>query len=532
MNNIFILIKANIINSWGINKVLKSKSKGEKIKAGLMGVLIVYVFCSLLLAMFMMNYPLGEVLEKLDALELLISSSILSTTLFALIMSIYKIPGYLFSFKDYDLLMSMPLKPSAILASKMIFIYLSNLMVSIIMGIPPLIIYGIRTSGGVIYYTFVAIATLFVPFIPIAIGAFFAYLLGRISSKFRSSNMILLIGSFILFGATMVVLTMAGQINTQQIQNSIPTVSVMNDIIFWTKLYIGALKDNNVLYLLAFVLINLLFFGIFIAIFSKGFKSINSKLSEKYKASNYKMVKLKTSTLVNALYIKELKFYFSSYIYVINTAFGIIMMTIFSLGIAFFGKDTVAKVLEIPMADAYITPVITLIFIFCICFTFTTSASISLEGKNLWIIKSLPIKIESVLWSKIFVNLTLTVPALIINTVIVAIALKMNAVTILSIFSVCAMYCIFSPLVGIMINLYFPKLEWTTHVAVVKQSASVLLVTLIGFISIIIPIVLFVLIKPTSSNMFLGFFSIVLLICNIALIKLLNTTGVRKFKEL
>jgi len=235
MNSTYTLIKANIINSWGINKVLKSKSKGQKIKVGLLGIVILYAFCTIAFTMFIMSYQLGGILKKLDALELLISSTILSTTIFSITMSTFKIPGYLFSFKDYDMLMSMPLKPSAILASKMIFIYLSNLMVTVIVGIPQLIVYGMKTSGGILYYSFVAITTLFIPLIPIAIGAFFAYFLGRISTKFRSTNAILLIGSFLLLAIIMVGSTMVGQLNSQYVQNSIPTVNIMNDILFWTK---------------------------------------------------------------------------------------------------------------------------------------------------------------------------------------------------------------------------------------------------------------------------------------------------------
>jgi ABC-2 type transport system permease protein len=207
-------------------------------------------------------------------------------------------------------------------------------------------------------------------------------------------------------------------------------------------------------------------------------------------------------------------------------------MTIFSLGIAIFGKDTVSKVLEIPMADAYISPIITLMFIFCISFTFITAPSISLEGKSLWIIKSLPIKIENILWSKILLNITFTVPALIINTIIVALALKIDTTTIFAIFCVSLLYCLFTPITGILINLYFPKLEWTTQISVVKQSASVLLATLMGFLAIGIPTAIFAILRPADTNLFLGAFSFVLLIINGILIKTLNTTGVRKFKEL
>lgn len=532
MNNLFTLIKANIINSWGINKILKSKSGIEKIKAVLLAAVIVYAFCMLAVSMFMMYYPLGSLLEEADALEFLISSSILSTTFFALAVSVYKIPGYLFTFKDFDLLMGLPVKPSAVIASKLIFIYLSNLLTSLIIGIPPLIVYGMRTSSGAIYYLFVAVTTFFIPLIPISIGALLAYFLGRVSSKFRSTNIVLLAGSFILLIGTMAGSTLISQVSAQHVRNSIPVSSRMNEVLFWTGFYVKALKDRNVLSLMVFILFSILVFGVFIAVFSKGFKLINARLTEKYSSANFKMISLKTSSLMKALYIKELKFYFSSYIYVVNTAFGVIMMTIFSFGISIFGKDAISKFMKMPMTDNYVIPVIVLMLIFCIISTSTTASAVSMEGKSFWIIKSLPVKEESVLWSKILVNLTLTVPAVLINSSVLVFSFKMRAATTAAIVGVSLMYCLFSPISGILINLYFPKFEWTTHTAVVKQSASVLLTMLAGFVSAAIPVLLFIAFKPANIDLFLGTISIILLVINMILVKLLRTTGVRKFKEL
>lgn len=532
MNSIFLLIKANIINSWGINKALKSKSMSEKIKTVLLGLLIVYAFCMLAFSMFMLNYSLGNILEELNSLELLIASSILSTTLFSLFISIYKIPGHLFSFKDFDLLMSLPVKPSAVLASKMIFVYLSNLAISVLVGGPSLVTYGVKTHSGFMYYIFAFLATLFVPLIPITIGAVFAYILGRISSKFRSTNTLMLIGSFILIAVFMVLPNMLAGVNQDQVQNAIPSISGVTKVLFWTNLYIKALSNTNILYLAAFLLVSAAVFGIFITIFSRGFKTINSKMSEKYKASDYKITRLKASSVMKALYFKELRFYLSSYIYVTNTAVGVIMMLIFSLAVAVFGKEEVAKVLEFPMADAYLAPLVALIFGFCISFTFVTAASISLEGKSLWIIKSLPLKIESILWSKILLNLTLTIPALVINTVIVAVSFKLGAETVSVLFLVSLLFSIVCPIIGILVNLFFPKLEWTSQVSVVKQSASVFVTMIINVILLGVPLVVFILIKPSNTNLFMELVSVVLAILVFILIKVLNTVGVKKFKEL
>ncbi len=532
MNSVFYLIKANIINSWGINKALKSKSGAEKVKTALLGLLIVYAFCMLAFSMIMLFYPLGKVLKELNSLELLIGSSILSTTLFSLFMSIYKVPGYLFSFRDFDLLMSLPVKPSAVLASKMIFVYLSNLAISVLIGIPSLVIYGINTHGGFMYYVFVVVITLFVPLIPISIGAVLAYILGRISSKFKSTNALMLIGTFVIIIACMILPNMIRGINQEQVQNAIPAVSGVIKVLFWTNLYIKALSNTNILYLAAFLLVSVAVFGAFLFIFSRGFKTINSKMSEKYKASNYKVTRLKASGVMKALYMKELRFYLSSYIYVTNTAVGVIMMLVFSVAVAFFGRDKVAKMLELPMAGSYIAPVIALVFAFCISFTCVTAPSISLEGKGLWIIKSLPLKVENILWSKILLNLTLTVPAVLINILIVEFTFKMSAQTVIVLFLLSLLYCIITPIIGILVNLYFPKLEWTSQVAVVKQSASILVTMLTSVITVGVPVLLFMIIKPSDTNLFMEIVCVALAVLAFILIKALSTVGVKKFKEL
>ena len=532
MNNLMTLIKANMLNSWGFNKMLKSKSKGEKIKAILLGIVIVYAFCMIFASMFFMNIPLAQGLEKLNALDILLSSSILSVTVFSLFMSIFKLPSYLFAFRDYDLLMSLPVKPSTVLTSKLIFIYLSNLLIANIVTIPPLIIYGYKTTAGILYYIFTVTVTLFIPLIPISIGAVIAYFLGRISTRIRSTNLIMIVGSLLLCAILIVGSPMINQLNSQHIQGALPVFNSINTILFWIDFYIKALRDSSVFYLIMFVAFSTLVFTVFIAVLSKGFKTINSRMSEKYKSSDYKMTRLKASSPLKALFVKELRFYFSSFIYVTNTAIGPLMMTVFSIAIIILGKDKLAKLLEMPFAGDYIYLSSVAVFAFCIGMTLITASSISLEGKNLWIIKSLPVDIKSILWSKVLVNLALTVPALVINMIIIVIGLELDITTALAMFAVLLTLSLLSPVIGLMINLYFPKLEWTSHMAVVKQSVSVFISMLANFVIIIITIVLFVAIEPSNANVFLFATAFVLLLVTLVFVKVLKTIGVRRFAEL
>lgn len=531
MNNILILMKANIINSFGINK-LKSGTKGERIKTIVLGIVIAYAIIYVFASMFVLSYFSGKELQKLNSLELLLTSGILLATIVSLFISIYKIPGYLFAFKDFDLLMSLPLKPSEVLSCKMVFIYLSNLAVSVVLSVPPAIIYGYFNSEGFLYYVFVLILTLFVPLVPISIGAVFAYVIGRLSSKVRSTNAVMIVLSLLLCGSIIGGSSLMSNINTQQIKGAIPAFNNTSKVLFWTEFYSKALMSNNIPYLLAFVVFSGLVFAAFIRIFSKGFKSINGIMSEKYKAANYKMTTLKVTSPFVALYKKELKTYFSSFIYVTNTAIGPIMMTVFTVGTAFFGKEKMAKMMEFPMLATLITPIILVVFAFCIGMTFTTAASISIEGKNLWILKTIPVKVKYILWSKILVNLTLTIPSVIINSIIASIGFKLNAEATGIVLVISLVYCLFSAVAGILLNLFFPKLEWTSQVAVVKQGASVLVNLLVTMLSIAIPAILFNIVKPSNINLFFWLIGAVLIAINIVLLRMLAGVGVRKFELL
>jgi len=244
------------------------------------------------------------------------------------------------------------------------------------------------------------------------------------------------------------------------------------------------------------------------------------------------MTSLKVSSVLQALYKKEINFYFSSYIYVLNTAMGVVMMTIFTIGIAVFGGEKVSQILDLPMISQFLVPATTAILSLSICLTCTTASSISLEGNNLWILKSLPIKPIEVFKGKILMNLTIILPALFINTLILAISFKMTLLSYILFLVTTTLYAFLISMAGIIINLYLPKLEWKSHMVVVKQSASVIISMLAGAISVFIPILLFVYIKPTDFNLFSTIIILCLTTINILLWTTIRTKGIQIFEKL
>ena len=116
--------------------------------------------------------------------------------------------------------------------------------------------------------------------------------------------------------------------------------------------------------------------------------------------------------------------------------------------------------------------------------------SISLEGKNVWILQSSPIRVKTILNSKIAVNLTLHLIGYIISVFIFLVKLDMDIIQTISLIIVPICYSVFITVIGISLNKKFPNFEWESEMMIVKQSMPVIVSGLIGIIALITPIFL------------------------------------------
>ncbi|MBC7959717.1 MAG: ABC transporter permease [Vallitaleaceae bacterium] len=532
MNNVKTLMKATLIQTFGLNKFTKAGSMGEKAKYIVLGIVILWAILSTSFSMFLIYYQLSDYLMQINGLDLLLTMGYLSSSLVVLFMTIYMAPGYLYAFKDFDLLMSLPLKNQIILFSKVFYLYLSTLMVTIFMGLPIFLVYGIKSGGNFGFYILLLLMLLLIPLLPMSLGSILAIGIGSFSTRFKKSNVVILIGSFVLILAFIIGSTGINMVSKEQIKGIESTFEGVNHYFFPAKIFVSALSNNNILQMLLFVLLYVVLFGGFIIFFSKSFRTINAKMNETYQASNYKMTALKVSSPLKALVKKEIKYYFGTYIYVFNTGFGIVLMTLYALAVPIFGKDILKVFIQVPNIEGMLGPVMTIFLLFCISMTFITAPVISLEGKNLWILKSLPISSLDILKSKALLELTLLLPILLIDTTILSIGLHLKVIDFFWMIVLGILYTFLSTFSGLIINLLFPKMEWKTPVVVVKQSASVLLATLFGFLAITIPIVLYALVQPKSYSVFAGCTALCLVFLNALGWIWLKTKGVRIFNSL
>lgn len=538
MSNLFVLLKNSFINSTGINSLTKNiDSSKEKKKLTITTLTLILIAIVIWFMSTSYSIALATVLKPMGYLDLILIIAVLVSSILSFITSIYKAQGTLFSSKDYDLLMSLPIKNSTILTSKILSLMSINYIETALIIIPASIVYFIYNGNlSWSFFGVLLIGLIFVPMIPIIASAIIAVIITFISSRFKHKNTLtIVVGMIATLLIIVVLINMQNYIN-KFIANSEFIVNGLSNI-YLPALYLkNALVNFDLVSLAKLIAVSIIPFIIFIFVFSKIFKVINGKLSESYKRANYKVKKLETSSITKSLVNQEIKRYFATPIYVMNTAIGMVLLVAGSIATLFISKETLAELFKYPEIVNIIPIAILVVLIFTIGLSCTTNSSISLEGNRLWILKVLPIEPKEIFKGKIITNLIITIPAVIIANIIFYIGLKYNFKYLMLNLLISIVFCVLSSVIGLIVNLYFPKMEWTNPTTVVKQSASVMITILSIFLLILgvvgITILLTYVFNINNMDIILIIVLAVFLIMLFISIKTLNNIGSEKFNKL
>jgi ABC-2 type transport system permease protein len=265
---------------------------------------------------------------------------------------------------------------------------------------------------------------------------------------------------------------------------------ILSNVGFLINSFMLVVSQNSFKDLLIFIFTNVISIVIFIAIFNKTYVKIVQKLKVEKVNTKYIEKDHKSKNCLTTLVVKELKMYFSIPIYILNTSLGVAIMLFASIATLFYDKNVIYKLMEI---DSSKMPIYLLLFplvAFTTAVSNTAACSISIEGKNFWILKTMPIKTKDIFLSKIILNMLIVLPLTIVSIIIFGFSLKLTIIQTLIVIALAIIINIACSMYGIIVNLKFPRLDFVSYTLVVKQSVSSLLGILIpmalifGFVSI------------------------------------------------
>lgn len=487
IRQISLLCKVQLCNLFGINEVRHTKDSAKKKKyvamACLWGVLLA------MLMMYVVGFVYGMVMIGADEVVPLYLYTVVS--LIILIFTFFKAGSQIFSMKTYEMLVSLPVSKNAIVVSRFLNMYVTNLLLSVLVIVPGTIVYGIYVKPGFMFYVVTVISTLFLPLLPLTLASIVGAVITAISArmKHRSLGETVLMLLFVvgILGGSMLFSGSAEQINVEQLQEMVDTLTDTIGAIYLPAVWYKYALEGSLLY---FVLLLAVPFGIFLGfvwICGHFFQTICTLLNAVNAKNNYKMEKLKGSSALAALTKKEFRRYFSSSAYVTNTIVGYVLAVAMSIALFVGGTESIMTDLEEFGMAIEINRVLPFLITVMFSISSISSCSISMEGKYFWNVQVLPISNKIIYDSKILVNLIVAAPFYVISALLICFGADMTVMETVWVWIVPLCYIIFMAVLGITVNLKFPVMKWEQEVKIVKQSASVGITMLVGMVSSIIP---------------------------------------------
>ena len=521
----------------GINEAIHTKNRAKKMRY--LGVAIAILY-ALITMIGLYSYQLSQLLSILAPRNMekeLLILGVIGSILFSFIGSWLKSPSILFLSTDLPFWLSTPISKRRLVAGKMMIAYLFEVIPTLGFMIPPLILVGnVRQVSWSFYgLGLLGILVLSIPafilgtlsgivtqalFKGIAIKKTYFRILGLIASFFCILGFIFLIES---------------QNWVEVLQSILEYLSVSRGINFIVTQFNLFLFEGNNIRTFLYLGSQLMMMVLFIEIISHQYYYILNL----FKPKKMEMVKVnvlyKSESIFLSLYKRELKRYFSSSIYVLNTLFSEVLLFIFTVILVFRREialaiiDSIGLEIGVPeMSMAMLGIVISgLMVLSC-----TTSSSISLEGRQIEMLKSFPIKPMTIFKAKMAVNLTICLGALVICLPIIFRVLPFTTVETLLTIWLTVNYALFSAVIGLIINLKLPVFNWKSEVIVIKQSASSLISILSGMVAVAGPVFIGLRFLELDLYFLLGGVAIIITFVNIGLYLSLKTIGTRWFQRI
>lgn len=389
--------------------------------------------------------------------------------------------------KDYDMLESMPIKKSTIVLAKFINLYLVGLFFSFGLLLPANIVCGIF-SKDYWYYIKAIFDVLLVPVFPLLLSALLSTIFSFISAKSKKFsniidfifNLLTILGIFaISFG-----ISMSSQ-NTGPNKNPIDLSFAKNLMYVNPIFYFSNESFNNKLYLLLFIFINvilLILVAYFVAFF---YRRIHLMLNSSRSNTKYVRKDLHITSEFKTFLSFELKKILNTKMYLIQILVGgiisIIVTTVICVILNNTKKDLSPEVLPDFVKIMSNLNIVSVVFIsYFLGIYVPTQALVNLEGKSIYILKSMPINVKQWLRVKLFIGLCVSIIFSIISSTIVVILLReyVNAWQILFTYIAPILFIAFENILLLYTNLKNPKFDWLDEQQLVKQSQNMLSVFL------------------------------------------------------
>ena len=473
MKKFFALLKVSVKSM--LLSSTNSRGKSRKKAATGLGAMALIAFLGLYMS-GLYSAMLMQVLSPVHMEVLVFIFMGMGALVGGLLFTAFAVKGVVFGGKDNDLLLSMPVSSTMLMASRVTAIYLENLIFSLFVLAPAGAVCAFMTQSGVghslLFWVRLIVAVLALPLLDTALsvllGALVAFLSARVSKGALGQNIIMALYMAAVF-------YFAFNLNGM-IEGLAANAAGVKESLSWAAPMLwmgdGILGDWGKL--LAFAACCVIPFALVVFGLGKVYRQAVTAFAARSARNDYKLSAQAASGQKKALLMKEARRFFGTPMYFWNSGIGLIMLLAAGVA-ALVMRDTLRTYLDMLGGMLPVMPLAALTMIFCLSMAVIAAPSVSLEGKYLWILREAPVGENTLLWIKTGFQLLITVPCTVIAGVCLTLALELSPADGALLLVVTLLFDLAHAAFGMLMGLTFPKLDAVNETVVVKQSMAVML---------------------------------------------------------
>lgn len=445
--------------------------------------------------------------------------------------SVFNTFSGLYQAKDNDLLLSMPIPVRYILVARLLGVYLMGLMFSAVVLLPAIIVYWLAASfspatviGGLILLLLVSAATLL-------LSCLLGYVVAKIHEKLKNKSLITVLASLTFIAVYYIVYFKANDLIGAVVANALLYGEKIQSNA-WLLYQFGCVGTGAPLAILLWILIIGTLLGLTLWVLARSFLKLATSTG-KIARLKEKKLPLRVESVPAALRRKEFSRFFSSPNYVLNCGLGIILIP--TATVVLLVKSQIVRSLLTELLGGGDKAAVLMAVALCLLASMNdmTAPSVSLEGKSLWLLQSLPVDPWQVLKAKLSVQLTLTGLPMLLGIAGIWWVCRPSLPGGILMAVLALLFVYLSAAGGLWMGLKNPNLHWTSEIVPIKQSMSVLVTLLGGWAYTGVLIIGYMLLGDLISPLlYMGLAILLTGGLDFALFRWLKTRGSRLFAQL
>ena len=445
--------------------------------------------------------------------------------------SVFTAKAQLYEAKDNDLLLSLPIQPRDVLLSRLLLLWVITMFFGLLVSVPVLLArqteLGFTGAGLAVY---LALFVLLLPLLSLTVSALFAYLVHLVTARVGQKSLVTVVLSLVFLAAYMYAVMQMNPLIERLAQDPSGAARSLGAVapLYMLGVCAAEARFEQLLVLAAVVL---LLFGAMIALLSRTFIKT---ATDRRGGAKKKYVERSTAALSpeRALLRREWRRFLASPAYILNCGLGSIFLLIGAV-VLFLERGKIAPLLQVEGVSELLPWMLVLGLCFTGGMSMLTAASVSLEGKSLWVVRSLPVDTRAVLRAKLRLHLMITVPPVLLCVLSGALILRPALPLLLCLVLVPLLFAVFGALLGLAENLRHPNLDWINETQAVKSGASIILTMLLCWGVLLLPVLAAVFLGGLvpMTGIGLGFAALLAIVCAL-LYRSVMTRGVQRFESL